>query len=49
MNLLDLIISPAFAEGSAGGSGDPLGGLPFLISNVCTDVFFTHQTTAKTC
>ena len=31
MNLLDLIISPAFAEGSEGGAGDPLGGLPFLI------------------
>ncbi len=31
MNLLDLIISPAFAEGAATGGGDPLGGLPFLI------------------
>jgi preprotein translocase subunit YajC len=31
MNLLDLIISPAFAEGSTTGAGDSLGGLPFLI------------------
>jgi preprotein translocase subunit YajC len=31
MNLLDLIISPAFAEGATGGAGDPMGGLPFLI------------------
>ena len=30
MELLDLLIKPAFAEGSASG-GDPLGGLPFLI------------------
>ncbi|MBT3277600.1 preprotein translocase subunit YajC [Candidatus Thioglobus sp.] len=31
MNLLDLIITPAFAEEAATGAGDPLGGLPFLI------------------
>ncbi|SMN16489.1 Preprotein translocase subunit YajC (TC 3.A.5.1.1) [uncultured Candidatus Thioglobus sp.] len=31
MNILDLVISPAFAEGTTGGAGDPLGGLPFLI------------------
>ncbi|MBC8493382.1 MAG: preprotein translocase subunit YajC [Candidatus Thioglobus sp.] len=31
MNLLDLIISPAFAEGAATSGGDPWGGLPFLI------------------
>jgi len=33
MNILDLVISPAFAEGSAPGAatGDPWGGLPFLI------------------
>ena len=32
MNLLDLMITPAFAEGAAtGGLGDSLGGLPFLI------------------
>ena len=32
MQLLDLFISPAFAEGAASqGSSDPLGGLPFLI------------------
>lgn len=31
MNLLDLIISPAFAEGSTASAGNPLGGLPFLI------------------
>ncbi|CAC9590844.1 Protein translocase subunit YajC [uncultured Gammaproteobacteria bacterium] len=31
MNILDLVISPAFAEGSTGSAGDPLGGLPFLI------------------
>ncbi len=30
MELLDLLIKPAFAEGGASG-GDALGGLPFLI------------------
>lgn len=30
MNILDLIISPAFAEDAASGLSDPLGGLPFL-------------------
>ena len=31
MNLLDLIITPAFAEEVASGVSDPMGGLPFLI------------------
>ncbi|ALE52362.1 preprotein translocase subunit YajC [Candidatus Thioglobus autotrophicus] len=31
MNLLDLIITPAFAEEATTGLGDPMGGLPFLI------------------
>ena len=31
MNLLDLIISPALAEGGESAISDPLGGLPFLI------------------
>jgi preprotein translocase subunit YajC len=31
MNLLDLIITPAFAEEVLSGAGDPMGGLPFLI------------------
>jgi len=33
MSLLDLIIMPAFAEGSVSGGGisDPWGGLPFLL------------------
>ncbi len=31
MNLLDLIISPALAEGTTGSVSDPLSGLPFLI------------------
>ena len=31
MNLLDLLISPALAEGTQQGGSDPLGGLPFLI------------------
>ena len=29
MNLLDLMIAPAYAE-EAAGAGDPMGGLPFL-------------------
>ncbi|MCH9746099.1 MAG: preprotein translocase subunit YajC [Proteobacteria bacterium] len=31
MNLLDLMIAPAYAEDAANGAGDPMGGLPFLI------------------